>query len=108
MDPSDIDLYLEIQKRCRSGWVLAGTALIFLVVIAISGLGLGFGHRWVAFLGGAQVGVLFVISLMVLAARFDWAKGHREALLDIVQRQIDRDEEATQYMAARQNAAATG
>ena len=103
MNTSDIDLFLNIKKqRRRSVWGVARSALIFVFVIAVTGSAFGFNHWLVVLYSGLSLGVLGIGIITILAAKFQWARGHREELLDIVQRQIELDEEAMQYLATHQ------
>ncbi len=98
MNTSDIDLYLKIKKHRSSARSLLRLASISVFVIVVSGSTFGFTHWAVVFLAGFQAAALLIGVLMHLGAKFEWARGHSEELLDIVERQIDRDEEASRYL----------
>ncbi len=93
MNTSDIDLYIEIKKQRGSVW---RSAMMMVCGITAAGVAFGFSHWLVGFYSGISLGVLGIAIISVLA------KGDREELLDIVQRQIDRDEEAMQYLVTHQ------
>ena len=93
MNTSDIDLFLNIKKqRRRSVRTLARSASMIVCGIAATVVAFGFSHWLVVFYSGLALGVLGIGIISILA------RGHREELLDIVQRQIEHDEEATRYV----------
>ncbi len=97
MNTSDLDLFLNIkEQRRRSVRTLARSASMIVCGIAATVVAFGFSHWLVVFYSGLALGVLGIGIISVLA------RGHREELLDIVQRQIDRDEEEMQYLATHQ------
>jgi len=96
MNTSDLDLYLKIKKQPRSVRILARPAMMMVCGITGAVVAFGFNHWLVGLYSGISLGVLGIGIITILV------RGHREELLDIVQRQIDRDEEAMQYLATHQ------